>query len=78
MRFHRCKRPDERGSLEGSPSTCGNCGRTWCDNCDPAPAALCPWCHGYGYSSAPLRAAIIGGVTGYVNARRRKAARVRP
>lgn len=26
----------------------------WCADCDPAPAALCHWCHGRGYSTAPL------------------------
>jgi hypothetical protein len=36
--------------------TCGNCGREWCERCDPAPAALCPWCHGRGYSTHPLGA----------------------
>lgn len=30
--------------------TCGNCHNQWCDKCDPAPAALCHWCHGRGYA----------------------------
>ena len=34
--------------------TCGNCGRSWCEHCDPAPSALCHWCNGRGYSIAPL------------------------
>lgn len=36
---------------------CGICGRRWCGFCDPAPAALCHWCHGRGYSIAPISAA---------------------
>lgn len=35
--------------------TCGICGRSWCEQCDPAPSALCHWCHGRGYSTAPVR-----------------------
>jgi len=34
--------------------TCGNCEHSWCEKCDPAPAALCHWCHGRGHSIAPL------------------------
>lgn len=34
--------------------TCGNCGHAWCERCDPAPAALCHWCHGRGSSTAEL------------------------
>lgn len=34
-------------------ATCGDCHRSWCDSCDPGPSALCPWCHGRGYSTAP-------------------------
>jgi len=33
--------------------TCGNCGAKWCEDCDPAPSALCHTCHGRGYSIAP-------------------------
>lgn len=36
--------------------TCGNCERSWCERCDPAPSALCPWCNGRGYSTAQLKA----------------------
>ncbi len=32
---------------------CGGCHRGWCERCDPGPAALCPFCHGRGYSTAP-------------------------
>ena len=38
-------------------ATCGNCGRSWCAACDPAPAALCHYCHGIGYSIAPRKQA---------------------
>lgn len=34
--------------------TCGNCDRKWCGACDPAPAALCHFCHGRGSSPAEL------------------------
>ncbi len=34
--------------------TCANCGNSWCEECDPAPSALCHTCHGRGYSIAPL------------------------
>ena len=34
--------------------TCGNCGESWCEKCDPAPAALCHTCHGRGYSTHPI------------------------
>lgn len=30
--------------------TCGNCNRSWCERCDPAPSAPCHWCHGRGKS----------------------------
>ena len=33
--------------------TCGACGETWCETCDPAPSALCHKCHGRGYTKAP-------------------------
>lgn len=33
--------------------TCGGCGRQWCESCDPAPSALCHYCHGRGFSLAP-------------------------
>jgi hypothetical protein len=35
-------------------ATCGNCGNSWCDDCDPTPSALCHWCNGRGYSTAPI------------------------
>jgi hypothetical protein len=34
-------------------TTCGACGRSWCDACDPAHGPLCPWCAGRGWSTAP-------------------------
>jgi hypothetical protein len=34
--------------------TCGNCGKSWCEACDPAPSALCHSCHGRGYSTAQV------------------------
>lgn len=34
--------------------TCGGCEREWCERCDPGPGALCHWCHGRGYSIAPV------------------------
>ena len=41
-----CEAPDR--------ATCGGCGNEWCERCDPAPSALCHWCHGRGYSHARL------------------------
>lgn len=46
-------------NLDGSARTpevvvCGIRGHAWCERCDPAPAALCPFCHGRGYSTAPV------------------------
>jgi len=38
-----------------SAATCGNCHRRWCHVCDPGPAALCPFCHGRGYSTHEIR-----------------------
>jgi hypothetical protein len=34
--------------------TCGTCNRSWCGRCDPAPSALCHYCHGRGHTNAPL------------------------
>lgn len=36
-----------------SQVTCGTCTRSWCSICDPAPAALCHWCHGCRDASDP-------------------------
>ncbi len=33
-------------------TTCGACGRSWCDACDPTPTAQCHYCHGRGYTIA--------------------------
>ena len=41
--------PSERAECGGNPR------HVWCFGCDPGPAALCPWCHGRGYSLAPLQ-----------------------
>lgn len=35
--------------------TCGNCNRSWCERCDPAPAAMCHYCNGKGYSTAGMK-----------------------
>jgi hypothetical protein len=41
---------------ERATVTCGNCERSWCEGCDPAPAALCHFCHGRGHSIAEVAA----------------------
>lgn len=46
IRPHTCEKVER--------ATCGICGRSWCDRCDPTPSALCHYCHGVGKSSAPL------------------------
>lgn len=50
----------ERGARDACATparvTCGSCGRAWCEHCDPAPAALCHYCHGRGYTAAALDA----------------------
>ena len=45
--------PESCGHGSRAVVTCGNCGRSWCDDCDPAPAAHCHWCTGRGHSIAP-------------------------
>ena len=35
-----------------SEAVCLTCCAHWCDECDPAPSALCHYCHGRGYSTA--------------------------
>lgn len=49
-------RADAEGNPQRTPKrvTCGNCGRSWCERCDPAPDPLCVFCHGAGTSSAEL------------------------
>lgn len=46
-------------------ATCLRCGLDWCHECDPGPAALCPVCHGRGYSTAtwspPTGAVVVAG-----------------
>lgn len=52
---HFCKTYDEIGRpTPPKMVTCATCWRAWCERCDPAPAALCPFCHGYGFSTAPI------------------------
>jgi len=59
----RCKRcakknqpaqTDTHGCDAPERVTCGSCGNSWCERCDPAPSALCHYCHGRGVSTAPL------------------------
>lgn len=52
---HDCGRVDANGDpVSPERVTCGHCGRSWCERCDPCPSALCHWCHGRGDSSAAL------------------------
>lgn len=54
-RLHVCAGTDDDGQpLRPEVVTCGICGRSWCERCDPAPSALCHYCHGRGYSEAPM------------------------
>lgn len=47
LKIHAC----EHG--ESAQAMCGkNRKHVWCEKCDPAPSALCHWCHGRGYSDA--------------------------
>lgn len=46
MRCEDCHQPEK--------VTCGNCGKSWDESRDPAPSALCHWCHGRGESTHPL------------------------
>ena len=48
---------DDGKPLEPIKVTCGNCGHSWCERCDPCPSALCHWCHGRGYSDDEIEAA---------------------
>ncbi len=34
--------------------TCWGCLNQWCDRCDPAPSALCHYCHGSGIVDYPI------------------------
>jgi hypothetical protein len=53
--MHVCPGTDDDGRpLKPERVTCGICHLSWCERCDPAPAALCHWCHGRGYSEAAL------------------------
>lgn len=52
---HNDEDTDPRDRNGMAEVTCGICGRSWCEKCDPCPSALCHWCHGYGYSNAPIR-----------------------
>lgn len=52
---HTCSRVGDDGQpLAPLVVTCGECGRSWCERCDPAPSALCHWCNGRGHSIAPM------------------------
>ncbi len=51
---HRNIDPATLSDLEPLKATCGTCKGSWCERCDPGPSALCPTCHGRGYSLAPL------------------------
>lgn len=52
---HICTATDECDKpLPPLVVTCGNCRRSWCEQCDPCPSAMCPWCNGAGGSKAPI------------------------
>lgn len=36
----------------GTEVLCGSCERSWCEACQPAPAAMCVWCNGAGVNEA--------------------------
>ena len=57
-------------------ATCGICNRTWCEACEPTPSALCPWCHGMGFSKAPVRVKVWEAARPRGPQRRRRAAAV--
>lgn len=38
-----------------SKVTCGNCHRSWDEIKDPAPSAMCHFCHGRGHSDAEIK-----------------------
>lgn len=51
---HVCPKLDEMGDhLPPEVVTCGARDHSWCERCDPAPAALCPICD-HGSSTAPI------------------------
>ena len=55
VELHTCEGvDDDNRPLEALRVSCPGCGLEWCERCDPAPSALCPTCHGRGYSTAPL------------------------
>lgn len=39
--------------MNDSIVTCGNCQRSWDESLDPAPSAMCHYCNGKGYTTAP-------------------------
>ena len=49
------KKATPGGCVEDNAVTCGICDAAWCEECDPAPSALCHYCHGRGYSTAEIR-----------------------
>jgi hypothetical protein len=57
MAEHVCESRYTNGDdMTPEEATCGACGLSWCNRCDPAPSAMCHYCHGLGYSTAPLGA----------------------
>lgn len=46
-------------ACEDHMATCGACGLSWCEACDPTPSALCHRCHGRGYSHHRIVAAAV-------------------
>lgn len=68
-----CARND---GMKSKPATCNHasdyaetvcltCGAHWCGECDPAPSALCHYCHGRGYSTAEITPPQPGEEYGY-------------
>lgn len=64
MTAHDCHRVDDDGRPrvddDGRPlapdvKTCSTCKRSWCERCDPSPAAMCHFCNGRGSSPAEIR-----------------------
>lgn len=53
--LHDCHRVDDGRPVKPLVATCGGCGESWCERCDPGPASQCHWCNGRGYSTAPAR-----------------------
>lgn len=55
IKLHVCDDTDEMDKpLPPLVVTCGNCKRSWCERCDPAPSAMCHWCNGNGGTEAQI------------------------